>query len=151
MAELIAFLIQHFQDAEACPPQPVLGDLLETAGFDAAEINNALMLLEILTEPPLFEPAAAGSKAIRVYCADELSALPHDVLNLLYFLERAGALDSVQRELVVHALMHLPFDEVTEDMAKVVVLLALWVQNAEPPTLIGYDLMSVLQENPVKH
>lgn len=151
MAELIAFLIEHFQDADACPPPQALGDLLETAGFAAGEINNALVLLDVLAEPPMLAAPLSDKGAMRVYCADELSALPQEALNLLYFLERAGAIDAVQRELVVHALMHIPGDEITEDTARVVVLLVLWAQRAELPALIGHDLMSVLQDKPVMH
>lgn len=151
MAELIAFLIEHFQDADACPPPQALGDLLETAGFGEGEINNALMLLDVLAEQPMVAAPPSDKKAMRVYCADELSALPQEVLNLLYFLERAGAIDTVQRELAVHALMHMSGDEITEDMARVMVLLVLWAQKAELPTLIGHDLLSVLQDSPVMH
>ena len=45
MAEVIAFLIEHFQDFDACPPPEDLGRLLEDAGFDATEIGNTLMML----------------------------------------------------------------------------------------------------------
>ena len=47
MAELIAFLIEHFQDFDACPPTPDLGHFLEEVGFDEVEVGNALMLLTI--------------------------------------------------------------------------------------------------------
>lgn len=33
MAEVIAFLIEHFQDFDACPPPEDLGQLLEDAGL----------------------------------------------------------------------------------------------------------------------
>ena len=36
MAEVIAFLIEHFQDFDACPPMDDLGQLLEDVGFDDA-------------------------------------------------------------------------------------------------------------------
>ena len=36
MEEVIAFLIEHFQDIDACPPANDLGQLLEEVGFDDA-------------------------------------------------------------------------------------------------------------------
>ena len=43
MTEVIAYLIEHFQDFDNCPPPEDLGRLLEDAGFDATEIGNTLM------------------------------------------------------------------------------------------------------------
>ena len=48
MTEVIAYLIEHFQDFDNCPPPEDLGRLLEDAGFDATEIGNTLMMMEVL-------------------------------------------------------------------------------------------------------
>lgn len=58
MAELIAFLIEHFQDFDACPPTPDLGHFLEEVGFDEVEVGNALMLLHVLAEQPPLLPVS---------------------------------------------------------------------------------------------
>ena len=34
MAEVIAFLIEHYQDFDDCPPPDDLGQILEDVGFD---------------------------------------------------------------------------------------------------------------------
>ena len=47
MAEVIAFLIEHYQDFDDCPPPDDLGQILEDVGFDDVQINNALMLLAV--------------------------------------------------------------------------------------------------------
>ena len=52
---------------------------------------------------------------------------------------------------MIHALMHLPFDEITLENAKVLALLVLWAQRTELPTLIGDDLMSVLHGKGTMH
>ena len=56
-----------------------------------------------------------------------------------------------QRDIVIHALMHIPSDEITLDTAKVLVLLVLWMHKSELPVLIGDDLMSALTGQNVMH
>ncbi|CKK65703.1 Protein smg-like protein [Neisseria meningitidis] len=56
MTEVIAYLIEHFQDFDTCPPPEDLGMLLEEAGFDTMEIGNTLMMMEVLLNTPNFPP-----------------------------------------------------------------------------------------------
>lgn len=151
MAELIAFLIEHFQDFDACPPSSDLGHFLEEAGFDEIEVGNALMLLHVLAEQPPMLNDTLSQHALRVYCAEELELLPQEVIDLLYSLERAHALNTQQREFVIHALLHMPAEEITVNMAKVLALLVLWAQKAELPILIGDELMMALQSETIMH
>ena len=129
MADVIAFLIKHFYDLNACPPPSDLGQILEDIGFNDIEINQALMLLEVLANSPEVEQTQYRSNVMRVYCTEEMESLPQDVINLLYFLDKAQAINGEQREFVVHALLHLPPDEITVDMAKVLTLLVLWAHK----------------------
>ena len=151
MAEVIAFLIEHFQDFDACPPMDDLGQLLEDVGFDDAEIGHALMLLEVLRDPDEGVEAPYRSDAIRVYSPEELDVLPQDVLGLLHFMEKAEVINGGQREFVVHALLHMPSEEITVDMAKVLTLLVLWAHKAELPILIGDELMMALHGKSTMH
>lgn len=151
MADVIAFLIKHFYDLDACPPPSDLGQILEDIGFNDIEINQALMLLEVLANSPEVEETQYRSGVMRVYCREELESLPQDVINLLYFLDHAQAINGEQREFVVHALLHLPPDEITVDMAKVLTLLVLWAHKAELPALIGEELMMALHGKAVMH
>ncbi|MDO5638331.1 MAG: DUF494 domain-containing protein [Neisseria sp.] len=151
MAEVIAFLIEHFQDFDACPPADDLGQLLEDVGFDDAEIGHALMLLEVLRERDDGAEAPYRSDAIRVYSPEELDVLPQEVIGLLHFLDSAKVTDSEQREFVVHALLHMPSEEITVDMAKVLTLLVLWAYKAELPVLIGDELMMALHGKGTMH
>lgn len=151
MADVIAFLIKHFYDLDACPAPSDLGQILEDIGFSDLEINQALMLLEVLANSPEVAETRYSSDAMRVYHHEELDALPHDVINLLYFLDRAEAINGEQREFVVHALAHLPAEDITVDMAKVLTLLVLWAHKSELPALIGAELMMALHGKAVMH
>ena len=151
MIHIVAFLIENFSDIAACPQGQDLGEMLENAGFADEEIGKALMVLEQLDEQGDIDTAAFDSTAMRVYHDDECEVLPAEVRSLLYFLEKQQALKPAEREFVIHALMHLPFDEITLENAKVLALLVLWAQRTELPTLIGDDLMSVLHGKGTMH
>ena len=57
MVELIAFLIEHFQDFDSCPSGGDLGHVLEEVGFDEADIHKLLMLIDVLNEASQWEVA----------------------------------------------------------------------------------------------
>lgn len=151
MVELIAFLIEHFHDFDTCPPSNDLGNLLEEAGFNEAEIHNALMLLDVLTEEPQWQVTGQSKTALRVYWAEEAEAIPADVRGFLYSLEQANALNAGQREFVINALLFMPPEDISINMAKVMSLLVLWAQKAELPVLIGEDLMTALHGEATMH
>ena len=77
--------------------------------------------------------------------------LPMEVRGLLHYLEQAGALDAGQREFVINALMFMPAEDITVDMAKVMSLLVLWAQKSELPVLVGDDLMAALHGEATMH
>lgn len=151
MAELIAFLIEHFQDFDACPPPEDLGRVLEDAGFDTMEIGNTLMLMEVLFNSLEFSAAPSDSKALRVYIREEAECLPQEVRGLMHHLVGEHAISYEQREIVIHALMHIPPEEITLDTAKVLTLLVLWAHKSELPVLIGDELMIALNGQAVMH
>ncbi|HFC8502149.1 MAG: DUF494 family protein [Neisseria sp.] len=151
MAEVIAFLIEHFQDFDACPPPEDLGRLLEDAGFDATEIGNTLMMLEVLLNSSEFAAEPLDSQSVRVYSNEETDNLPQEVMGLMQYLVSERAITYEQREIVIHALMHIPSEEITVDTAKVLTLLVLWAHKSELPVLIGDDLMAALNGKAVMH
>lgn len=151
MTEVIAFLIEHFQDFDTCPPPDDLGRILEDAGFDTAEIGNTLMMMEVLLNSSEFsaDPVYAGS--LRIFSPEESEMLPTEVVGLLHYLQTADAVTPAQREVVIHALMHIPPEEISVDTAKVLTLLVLWAHKSELPVLIGDDLMAALHGEAVMH
>lgn len=152
MLDVIAFLIAHFQDFDACPPREDLGDILEQAGFADADIGGALWFLDVIKTPPLLPPTRlAASRALRVYCDDERDCIAPPVHGLLHFLEHSGAICAEQRELVLHVLLCQRGGEITMQYAKLVTLLVLWVQKSALPVLLGMELMSALHGQEILH
>ena len=121
-----------------------MGLLLEEAGFDTMEIGNTLMMMEVLLNSSEFSVEPADSSALRVYSKDETDNLPQEVMGLMQYLIEEKAVSCEQREIIIHALMHIPGDEITIDTAKVLTLLLLWANKSELPVLVGDELMSAL-------
>ena len=121
-----------------------MGLLLEEAGFDTMEIGNTLMMMEVLLNSSEFSVEPTDSSALRVYSKDETDNLPQEVMGLMQYLIEEKAVSCEQREIIIHALMHIPGDEITVDTAKVLTLLLLWANKSELPVLVGDELMSAL-------
>ncbi len=151
MIDVIAFLLENFHDFDACPPSEDLSGLLEQVGFHNDDIDDTLLFLDILQErKQMPQRDFAHPQAMRVYLQDELDAVPAEILGLVHFLERNGALSPEQREFVLMALQHLSHDHLlTEQHAKVLALLVLWADKSELPVLIGDDLMAAVLQGKV--
>lgn len=148
MIDVAAFLIEHFPDSQACPNGSDLGRMLEAAGFDEQDIRDALTVMQLLHDMP----AGGGSSgSLRIYHPAEIDCLDTETRGLLHFLSAGRAIDAAQRELIIHALMHLADEEITQETAKVVTLLVLWAHRSELPVLIGDELMEVLHGKGVMH
>lgn len=98
MTEVIAYLIEHFQDFDNCPPPEDLGRLLEDAGFDATEIGNTLMMMEVLFNTSEFYAEPFNSDSLRVFCREEAENLPQEVMGLMQYLVAEHAITYEQRE-----------------------------------------------------
>lgn len=145
MFDVIAFLIENFQDWETCPKQDALGTLLAEAGFDGEEIHDALECLEHLTNSLLMDQTVLDDcQYVRVFNPYELDVLPEDVIHLLSFLQAESGINSTQRELIIHMLTQLPDEDITVDHTKLLALMVLWLHQSELPILIGDELLVAL-------
>ena len=84
---------------------------------------------------------------MRIYHPDELKYLSDDVLDFLQFLQKEHLIQTGQREFIIYALMYLPEDDITLDVAKTLALLVLWAHNIEVPVFIQ-DELNVLLPRP---
>lgn len=148
MFDVIAFLIENFQDWETCPKQDDLGQILAEAGFDGEEIHDALGCLDHLNHSLNMDAAILDdSPYIRVLSQYELDLLPEDVIHLLSFLQHEGGISATQRELIIHLLTQLPDEDITVDHTKLLALMVLWLHQSELPILIGDELLVALHGN----
>jgi len=149
MFDVLAYLLEEYNDLDACPDRDDLAHRLEAAGFGDDEIHDALDWIETLStlSHGVFDGADQAS-GMRVYSAAEIKQLPPEVRGLLQFLEDNGGLSPSQRELTIDRLLALPADEISVQDAKLVALIVLWSQQSELPILIGEDLLAAIHGEP---
>ena len=164
MFEVLVYVYENYWQGDACPTSSQLGRKLTAAGFEAEEIQAALVWLDGLNiaaqgtqialpaKSPLSTPApeadvstsagilAQSPGSLRVYSVAEQSHLGAQSLGFVSFLEASGVLPSHMREIVIDRAMAAPGDPVTLDDLKIIVLMVYWSFGEEPDALVLDEL-----------
>jgi Smg protein len=141
MFDILVYLYETYYRPDACPEPAALARKLSAVGFDDVEISEALVWLTDLTEMAGDEHnAAAQSSGTRFYVQQEYDNLGSAAVGFIQFLESAGVLSPVQREIVVERALVLKESPVSLGKLKVIVLMLLWSQGKEPDALMFDDL-----------
>lgn len=151
MKNVVAFLIEHFADLNACPLLEDLGTMLENQGFDDEVIGQTLLLMHLINEVASVDTPSYTSPHIRVYNFDELHVLSPEIQGFLHQLCTENAINAVQREYIIHALMHLPYDEMTLESTKTLTMLVLWAHRSALPVAIGDEWRNLMNQNGIMH
>ena len=114
---------------------------MSAVGFDDEEISEALVWLTDLTEMAGADQGEViSSTGTRFYVAREYDVLGSAAIGFIQFLESAGVLSGVQREIVVERALALDESPVGLGKLKIIVLMLLWSQGKEPDALMFDDL-----------
>lgn len=165
MFEVLVYVYENYWQGDACPELDQLGRKLTAAGFEASEIQDALVWLNGLNIaahstqiclPPSDEelPESAVSSrpsttagmqnqspgSMRVYSVAEQDHLGAEILGFVTFLESADVLPPHMREIVIDRAMAAPGSPVTLDDLKIIVLMVYWSFGEEPDALVLDEL-----------
>jgi Smg protein len=160
MFEVLVYVYENYWQGDACPELKRLGRKLTAAGFDAEEIQQALVWLDGLnvaaqgTQINLTDKTTEGvevikspsgmqaqsSDSLRIYSIAEQTHLGAQSLGFVSFLESSGVLPPHMREIVVDRAMAAPGDPVTLDDLKIIVLMVYWSFGEEPDALVLDEL-----------
>jgi Smg protein len=161
MFEVLVYVYENYWQGDACPELNRLGRKLTAAGFEAEEIQEALVWLDALniaaqgtqinlsnlpadkagagsSAPSVIQPQSAES--LRIYSVAEQSHLGAQSLGFVCFLESSGVLPPHMREIVIDRAMAAPGDPVTLDDLKIIVLMVYWSFGEEPEALVLDEL-----------
>ena len=161
MFEVLVYVYENYWQGDACPELHRLSRKLTAAGFDAEEIQAALVWLDGLnvaaqgtqislpaktsqdtggssTSHLAIQPQSAAS--LRVYSVAEQVHLGAQSLGFVSFLESSGVLPPHMREIVIDRAMAAPGDPVTLDDLKIIVLMVYWSFGEEPDALVLDEL-----------
>jgi len=143
MFEVLVYLFENYYQTESYPDHVTLSRKLTAAGFENEDISVALDWLKGLanhTENPL--PSAFDSRTShRTFAATEISKLSTESRGFLVFLESAGILTPVLREMIIERAMALEGETVGVDKFKVIALMVLWTRRGNVDTLILDELL----------
>ncbi len=144
MFDVLVYLFETFYSAEHYPDQETLSKKLSQAGFPNRDIDDALVWLRELAEEPRpdgFSAPASGRPAVRVYSRSESAKLTTEARGAIAFLESAGVIDPILRELIVEQAMAAREEEVGLNELKVIALMVLWTREGSLDTLILDELL----------
>jgi Smg protein len=143
MFDILVYLFENYVHADACPESDQLARKLSAVGFEEDEIHEALEwftgLREVSSQRPDLRP---DSTATRFYAEPELARIDVDCRGFLAFLENAGLVNALSRELIIERAMALSDSALTLNRFKVIVLMVLWQQDAPMDTLILDELLT---------
>jgi Smg protein len=141
MFDILVYLYETYYRPDACPEPEALARKLSAVGFDDVEISEALVWLTDLTEMAgSVQGEVMSSTGTRFYVSQETDVLGSSAIGFIQFLESAGVLSAVQREIVVERALALKETPVGLGKLKVIVLMLLWSQGKEPDALMFDDL-----------
>ncbi|MDB5932571.1 MAG: hypothetical protein JWR60_4278 [Polaromonas sp.] len=161
MFEVLVYVYENYWQGAACPEFDRLGRKLSAAGFEAEEIQQALVWLDGLnaaakctqislpdnsnpdhgdTASTLLGMQAQSSNSLRIYSVAEQEHLGAQSLGFVCFLEASGVLPPYMREIVLDRAMAAPGDPVTLDDLKIIVLMVYWSFGEEPDALVLDEL-----------
>lgn len=129
--DILLYLFEHYfyDDPDAVRDRDSMQAGLIAAGFSPAEISKAFDWLdELARQRPACGDLTPMPGPARVFAEAERAKLDLDAQGFLIFLEQAGVLDAVHRELVLDRVMALDQDEIDLDDLKWVVLMVLFNQ-----------------------
>ena len=161
MFEVLVYVYENYWQGDACPELPQLGRKLTAAGFDADEIQAALIWLDGLNTAAqstqiyvphvtqvsadnagdaLAQTLAEGPGSMRAYSVAEQEQISSAALGFISFLESSGVLQPQMREIVIDRAMAAPDGPVELDDLKIIVLMVYWSFGQEPDALVLDEL-----------
>jgi Smg protein len=163
MFEVLVYVYENYWQGDACPELPQLGRKLTAVGFEAEEIQAALIWLDGLNlaaqstqiyvpdrgeEPIVFANELLrfqSSNSLRAYSVQEQDHLGAEALGFVHFLETAGVLPPHMREIALDRAMAASGEPVCLDDLKIIILMVYWSFGEEPDALILDELCADTQ------
>ena len=154
MFEVLVYVYENYWQGDACPELPQLGRKLTAVGFEADEINAALVWLDGLNTAAqttqIYLPVANTDHAemvqaqspgsMRAYSVAEQEQIGVEALGFVSFLESSGVLPPHMREIVIDRAMATHDSPVALDDLKIIVLMVYWSFGQEPDALVLDEL-----------
>ena len=144
MYDILVYLFENCQQAELADDRERVARKLSAAGFEDADISEALHWLAGVLRAPRATRAALpdARSSFRAFAPRELAKLDAECRGFLITLEQPGILSAETRELVLERSLAASGHSLSLDQVKLIVLMVLWNQQTPTSQLLAEDLFS---------
>ncbi len=144
MYEILVYLFENCQQREIAYDRERVAKKLSAAGFEDADISEALHWLAGMGRTPVAEPAALPDtkRSFRAYAPRELAKLDARCRGFLMTLEQSGILTPQYREMVLERSLAAAGASLTLEQLKLIVLMVLWNQQTPTSQLVAEELFA---------
>jgi len=146
MFDVLVYLYENYWRPDACPEHGQLSRKLSAVGFESEEIQEALSWLDGLSETAATYSGEQAESSLRVFSPAEIERLGEDSIGFICFLESAGVLPPMMREMVVDRASAVGDSPLALEDLKVIVLMVFWSLGEEPDALILDELFVAPEE-----
>ena len=144
MYDVLVYLFENCQQPEIADDRDRVARKLSAAGFEDADISEALHWLAGVLRAPCAPRAALPDSrtAFRAFAPRELAKLDAQCRGFIITLEQSGILTAETRELVLERSLAASGPSLSLDQLKLIVLMVLWNQKTPTSHLVAEDLFS---------
>lgn len=148
MYEILVYLFENCQQREVAYERERIAKKLSAAGFEHADISEALHWLAGMAHTPRAEPATLPDprRSFRAYAPRELAKLDAHCRGFLLTLEQSGILTPQNRELVLERSLAAAGASLTLEQLKLIVLMVLWNQQTPTSQLLAEEIFTSAQD-----
>lgn len=148
MYEILVYLFENCQQREVAYERERIAKKLSAAGFEHADISEALHWLAGISRAPQAEPVVLpdSKRTFRAYAPRELAKLDAQCRGFLLTLEHSGILTPQDRELVIERSLAASGASLTLEQVKLIVLMVLWNQQTPTSQLVAEEIFAGAQD-----
>jgi len=141
--DILIYLFENYIDdeIELDVDRDRLRSELHNAGFESGQVAKAFDWLQELAtnRASADELPSAAQTSSRIYTTEEQRKLDVECRGFMYFLEQAGVLDPVSRELVIDRVLALEPDEIDIGQLKWIILMVLFNQPGQEQAFLWME------------
>ncbi len=141
--DILIYLFENYIDdeIELDVDRDRLKSELHNAGFESGQVAKAFDWLQELAvnRASADELPSAAQTSSRIYTTEEQRKLDVECRGFMYFLEQAGVLDPVSRELVIDRVLALEPDEIDIGQLKWIILMVLFNQPGQEQAFLWME------------
>lgn len=147
MYEILVYLFENCQQREIAYDRERVAKKLSAAGFEHADISEALHWLAGMARAPQAEPVTLPdpNRTFRAFAPRELAKLDAQCRGFLLTLEQSGILTPQNRELAIERSLAASGGALSLEQLKLIVLMVLWNQQTPTSQLIAEELFATAQ------